>query len=331
MEDRLLTDALRRLLNLHLVVAHGLELLEPVSADDLDSFTSAPNDWDNPSYTPVNKFERAVRAAEFAFQPSWRYRCSQLGEEVQLSRLMRLADLTYVLQATGPRRRHGLKKSITEFESLKIDFAIDYAAAAAAVAINSVATFMVNLRAEVFSYRAAPYIANVAGIHPPNDCWVAQPLAAIASATSQQYRDRLGLHHYPRGTTIGDQLVRLDFRAQLSDTPCPPSLDPELRERSPNGLWLIRPTVVHKPNVRFAQGHAKDAVAAAAPSGATVDIGSDAYHEGDAEFVLLAGLTAKLQWHDVELVPGGPPMRHARDDNHPGFSDLMHSRLKRFA
>ena len=323
------TAALRRLLHLHLEVARGLELLEPVSADDLDRFSAAPNDWDDPSFTPVNKFERAVRAAEFAFHPCWRYRCSQLGAEVQLSRLMRLVDLTYILQATGPRSRSGFKRSIAEFESLKLDFAIDYTAAAAAVAINRVATFMVNLRAEVFSYKAAPYITSVVGIHPPNDCWVAQPLASIVSATSQQYRDRLGLHHYPRGTTIGDQLVRLDFRAQLSGTPCPPSLDPELRERSPNGLWLLRPTVVNKPNVRFAQGHAKDAVAAAAPGGATVDIGSDAYHEGDAEFVLLAGLTAKLQWNDVELLPGGPPMRHARDDDHPGFSNLMHGRLKR--
>lgn len=326
------TDALKRLLHLNLSVASRLGLLETNSPSDLASFALAPIEWKNPKLTPVNRFERAVQAAKFAFQSDWRYRCCQLGAEVQLSRVLALSDLAFVLDATRPRKRVDFAAANFEFENLKNRFSQDYNDPDSAATRDQIARFFVNLRGTIFDHRATPYLANVGGIHSPNyDCWVAQAAESITPSTSQGYRDRLGLHHFPRGTRIGDQMVRLDFRARLSDIPCPSKIDIELRERLSNGLWLIRPTMVHKPNVRFAQGHGKDEVAAAAPGGSTIDIGDDAYQEGEAEFILLAGIKAELQWHDVELLPGGLPVRHVRDDDHQSFSDVMHQRLSRLA
>lgn len=325
------TDALRRLLRLHLVVAHHLQLLEEVSLDELDQFIAIPGDWGNASFTPLNRFERAVQRAGFALERSWRYRCCQLGSDLLLARVVRLADLAYALDATGPRSKVEFKRAASVFGLLKADFAREFTSPDSTSAIGQVASVMVDLRAEIVSHRSSPFRVPLQGIHAPGSCWVAQPAAVMVSAKAQWYRDRLGLHHYPRANTVGDQLVLLEFRAQLSNTPCPPRADPTLRDRMPEGLWLLRPTVVDKPNARFAQGHEADDAAAAAHGGATIDIGSDAYLEGETELILLAGRDAQVQWHDLQLLPGGPPARHARDDDHPGFSDTMHHRLTRFA
>ncbi len=321
--------ALRRLLTLHLAVASRLRLLELPDDGVIKEFVDEPGDWENSTFEGINRFERSIEAAEARFRFDWRLRSCHLGDELTLSRVVRLADLGYVVRAALPRTRESIRQVRDDLAMLSPELSRPYIPdnSEATGVIKEVACMMADLRSAVVGSQRSPLRVPASAVHGRGSCWMTRASLPLTPCTAQHYRDRLGLHHYPRDGTVADQLVLLTFRAKLSKSPCPEVFDPTLIDRVPDGLWLVRPTIYDRPNARFAQGHSGDSPTTPAQEGATIDIGSDSYAEGEAELILLAGRDAEVEWIDVQMLEGGPATRRPRDDDHASFLALLDQRL----
>lgn len=166
--------------------------------------------------------------------------------------------------------------------------------------------------------------------NPRAPCWVGRR-ASLRIGTSQEWRDRLGLEHYPyrdgvaRPTVQGDALVRATFLAALSNSALPRE-DPKRHVRSePEGMWLIRPAVIHGGNRRFVQRRQGDRISEPCKHGKTIDIATSTYPESERELVLVHGERAKVSWLDVELLDGIPE-RRPQDDLHEPFLNVISAR-----
>jgi hypothetical protein len=322
-------EALKELLRLNLSAAHRLMLLALPDEAAIDSFIAEPFHWDDPSMAPDKKFDRAVDQAHYRFLRQWRYRRGGSDTEVLLERVTTFDCLKHALRQTAPAGRAGFAAVVSEFNRLEPAFGGQLDDPANAAAVTDSAAMMANLRGEITSHRARPFVAPASSIHAPGSCcWIAQP--AHVAALAQDYRDRLGLWHYPRGASIGDQLVVMQFAATLSPGPCPVAFSPDFADATPNGCWLVRPTVMNWPNVRFVQAHAGDRKGVPADHGMTIDIATSAYPEGEHELILLAGRDVLLGWHDVDLLTGGLPIRSPHDADHVDFSRQMRARIAGF-
>lgn len=323
------THALRQLLHLHLVHANTLQLLDGTSPADIDTFSNSNHPWDQTHLPPDRRFAIAVELAHRKYFDHWRFHPVRPADNVYLCRVVRLRDLKYAMNGTKQKGSTRIATLLGEFVALgtKLDLAsTDPAAAREFAAIQDV---LLELRSEFVGAYLVQYETLASGVHGPGSCWVSfnAPTAGAAVQKAQYWRDRLGLHHLPLGGTLGDHLVRLTFKASLSTLPCPVSFN-EYQTRyaaNSNEIWLTRPSTGDMPNPRFVQARLSDTRAAAAPSGATIDLSTDGYDEAEDELVLLHGRDAHLKWIDMELLDG-LPVRHHRDGNHDTFFKLIESR-----
>ena len=161
-------------------------------------------------------------------------------------------------------------------------------------------------------------------------CWVARR-SASKDNSSQYWRDRLGLEHYPHGEgdswsrTVGDRLIRVTFVARTSVHKLPLSGWEALASAHPKDLWVSRPTVANGGNMRFLQRHAADRQAATSKYGRTIDLKDTKYDSAEREWILHFGDQAQLQWRDLELLDGFP-QRNAHDLDHAGFVSTIEQR-----
>lgn len=323
------TQALRKLLRLHLVHASTLELLDGTSSADIDTFSDIKHPWDQTHLPPDQRFAMAVESAKRNFFNDWRFRSVRPADSVYLCRVVRLRDLKYAMNGTNQKGSRQMATLLRKFVALDSKLGLDATDPAATPDFSAIQNVLLELRSEIVGARLVEYETLASGVHGPGSCWVSfnTQTARAALQKAQYWRDRLGLHHLPLGGTLGDQLVRLKFRASLSALPCPVSFN-EYETRyaaNSNEIWLARPSTGDMPNPRFVQARLSDTRAAAAPSGATVDLSTDGYDEAEDELVLLHGRDAHLKWIDMELLDGLPARRH-RDGDHETFFKLIESR-----
>lgn len=319
--------ALKKLLRLHLILAHKLKLLDVASESEVEKFCTQSLEWDSKKLTPDKKFDTAVELAKYKFQTNWRYLSSTSETEVYISRVTPLKYLGYAIDGTSPSYRPDFKKIQKSLNCIKPDFPKQYNDPLSASIKFNISKILIEFGDEFSkSSHPRPYTVLASKIHGPGSCWVAQD-TFDANASAQEIRDRLGLWNYPEGNTIGDQLVYLGFKVKLSSLNCPDKFDPNFSDTIPDGLWLIRPTVIDNPNVRFSQAHDGDTVGAAKSYGKTIDISSDEYFCSEREFILLAGRDVKLQWVSLKLLSGGLPIRRDSDYDHEKFVNAIENRV----
>ena len=323
------TRALRQLLRLHLVHAGALRLVEGAVLADFDAFAGIDKPWDRTDLPPGQRFAMAVEGAKRRFYDNWRFKGVRPAGRVVLCRVVRLRDLKYALYATNQKGSTVVADLVRRFEAVRSRFDLDASDPTTGAAFTETQEVLLGIRSEFFGSRLVPFETLASGVHGPGSCWVSMPTtrAAAPSAQAQFWRDRLGLHHLPLGVTLGDQLVRLTFETGLSSLPCPATFDQLVANHAsnPNEIWLARPTTGDMPNPRFAQARLSDTAAAAASSGATIDLSSDAYDEAEDELVLLHGRDARLGWADLEPLDGSLA-RHPRDEDHETFFKAIESR-----
>ncbi len=168
-------------------------------------------------------------------------------------------------------------------------------------------------------------------VAPGRACWVGRS-SKISDKTSQHWRDKLGLEHYPcpEGATwtpmLGDRLVKAVFSARTSDLDLPRTGAQAIIRTSPKDVWLVRPTIGHEGNTRFVQRHLSDQAGMALKQGRTIDIKDDFYNQGERELILMFGAEAKVQWLDAELLEG-LPRRNLHDTDHQGFVNVLGGRF----
>lgn len=322
--------ALRQLLQLHLLHAKNLSLMDGVSTADIDSFGAPDRFWGDASLEPHLRFGHAVESAKLHFAGQWRYRVHRPCDVVELSRVIPLADLHYSLHGTAaPREKAKFRKLVEAFVVLRPQLKLSTSHRFAPSAQRQLLTVLQSLQIALAAPTGKPFRTLASGIHGPGSCWVALPVSARRPTVdrAQYWRDRLGLHHLPSGSTLGDQLMRLTFTATLSKSPCPQTVADyvAVRSSSSRNIWLARPTAGDVPNPRFAQANLVDSVTNAAPTGQTIDLSSDSYAEAEPELIMLRGQGARLNWHNLELLDG-MPSRHPRDENHEAFHSLIANR-----
>lgn len=328
------TRALRRLLRLHLVQAQVLQLIDGRTRVELDAFSSMAHSWGRTALAPGYRFARAIESAKRFFFDNWRYRSIRPADRVWLCRVVRLGDLKYALRGTNRKGGSVVSTLIRDFDGLSSRLKMDVADPGAVAEFVDVERLLLDLRAELLGARLVPYGVFASAVHGPGSCWVSlhAPVTGRAVSNAQYWRDRLGLHHFPIGTQLEDRLVRVTFCVQLSTQPCPVSFDEfdKVRTTLPGDIWLVRPSIGDVPNPRFVQANSRDTLASPAPTGNTIDLSTDAYHEAEEELVLLHGRDARLEWSDLELLDGLPD-RNLRDDDHEKFVTLIEKRHARLS
>jgi hypothetical protein len=323
-------SALRRLLRMHLEHARAIGLLVLRKAEQLEAFSTMSNSWNRNDLPPGQRFAKAVESAKRFFSDDWRFRSVHPNDRLTLCRVVRVRDLKYPLNDTNRRGNSGLAKLLREFDALAPRMDLDAGDPSAQTELAAIARVLLDLRCEIIlASRMLPYDTLASAVHGNGSCWVSLSSTAArpASSEAQFWRDRLGLHHLPQGTTLGDQLVKLTFVAELSRQPCPATFADYYAAQSarPDDIWLARPSVGDVPNPRFVQATSRDSPTLAADTGATIDLSEDTYNESEDELVLLRGRNARLEWADLELLEGWP-QKHTRDDDHNTFVDLIKHR-----
>jgi hypothetical protein len=165
--------------------------------------------------------------------------------------------------------------------------------------------------------------ATAVGIGAGRHTWIASPPGRGVTRKAQYWRDRLGLIHL-RGQAdplIKHALVRAEFlveptRDRLARTDWKGSL-----KRSPAGIWVIRPTMVHEGNQRFVQSHGGDTSkrARSCLHGMTRDLGSKTFVPGEREMLLICGADAQVRFSSVTLLDGLPGEIAGRDNSDVQF------------
>lgn len=165
------------------------------------------------------------------------------------------------------------------------------------------------------------------GLTGSRKVWIAPPTRsgrkrASATNASQYWRDRLGLIYLsaPASPTMGDALVRLQFWVRPSKIKIDRTNWKSFCQNHPSELWLIRPTMVHEGNRRFAQGHDMDGpVSVGRKFGKTRDLDSPTHAAGEQEMLLICGDTAQIKFGGIELLEGIPAEVPTRDNSDAKF------------
>ncbi len=152
--------------------------------------------------------------------------------------------------------------------------------------------------------------------------WVSRRVPPGATQEAQFWRDRLGLIHLADASSpvVGKGLVRVEFQVELSKTPLSRTDPKRHLVREERGVWLVRPTMVHRGNHRFVQRHKFD-VRSSAPRvhGRTRDLASLSFDAAERELLLVYGASAKIRFRAVEMLNGFPAEVPGRDNSDSTF------------
>lgn len=161
--------------------------------------------------------------------------------------------------------------------------------------------------------------------------WMATPPKESASTAAQHWRDRLGLVHLQSETTptVGHALVHLVLECGVF-----PKIDRHdwkaHVQKHPDGVWLVRPTMVHGGNKRFVQSHPHDkANKQAYRFGKTRDLASSTFSPTESESLLICGELAELRFHTVQFLDGIPGEIDVRDNSDTTFVKQVFSAQRR--
>lgn len=161
--------------------------------------------------------------------------------------------------------------------------------------------------------------------------WMAPPPKVTASTLAQHWRDRLGLVNLQSEATpkVGHALVRVVFECQLHSTIDRHDWKTHLRNH-PEGVWLVRPTMVHGGNKRFVQAHQHDRAGKQAYRfGKTRNLASKAFVSAESESLLVCGELSELRFLSVQLLDGIPGEDGVRDNSDATFVRRICSAPKR--
>lgn len=151
--------------------------------------------------------------------------------------------------------------------------------------------------------------------------WMAPPPKASASTIAQHWRDRLGLVHLQSESTplVGHALVRLVFECRVHSSIDRHDWKAHVRA-NPEGVWLVRPTMVHGGNKRFVQSHQHDKTGKPAYRfGKTRNLASKAFAAAESESLLICGELSELRFLSVKLLDGIPGEEGGRDNSDATF------------
>lgn len=160
--------------------------------------------------------------------------------------------------------------------------------------------------------------------------WMAPPPRASASPAAQHWRDRLGLVNLQSVATplIDHALVRLVFECRIHSM-----IDRHDWKghvvRHPEGVWLVRPTMVHGGNKRFVQSHQQDKSGKQAYRfGKTRNLASKTFAPAERESLLICGDLSELRFISVQLLDGIPGEVDGRDNSDATFVQRIFSTPK---
>jgi hypothetical protein len=170
--------------------------------------------------------------------------------------------------------------------------------------------------------------ANAVGMAAGRCTWVASPSIKRAGDQEAQYwRDRLGLIHVtaPPAPLMEHALVRVEFRITPTRQPLDRRDWKGSTAKNPNGMWLIRPTILHKGNQRFVQSHeGDDAGRRRIPChGMARDLGAPKHGLGEPEMLLICGVLAEMRFQSVTLLLGIADEKAGRDNSDEYFVEHM--------
>lgn len=321
---------LRKLLELNLRCANTLKLLDIGGSKIDDFFTLLPAFVGATDKEKITDYEGACRQSWREFADDFRFTCVDRSADIEITRITQLNSVQYALRGTGvfPHGDEEFKAAREELLTiLDTKIAQNYASVPK-VELSKLTALLDQLRGILISSR--PHHTLASAVHGPGSCWISPSELMFNNhlnpRNAQNWRDELGLHHYPMGTTLGNLLVRMTFKAKLTAaTLCPTKFDPALRNNHPDAIWLIRPTVADSPNPRFCQASISDSLKSTKTNGRTINIVDAKYDEGLDELVLLHGRDAVLHWVDLELLEGESQSK-PWDLEHSPFVDTIEVR-----
>jgi len=171
--------------------------------------------------------------------------------------------------------------------------------------------------------------AGTVGIGAGRRTWIAPPPSARATNNAQYWRDRLGLIHVQTSAVplVGNALVRVEFQIETSREKVNRKDWKGTLSRHADGLWVIRPTMVHEGNQRFVQAHSADDEkrTRARAHGMTRDLGSPRHLPGEREVLLICGTAATIRFSSVTLLEGMAGEMSARDNTDQHFAEQIAS------
>lgn len=321
-------STIRDLLEFQILIAYQIGLLDVKDINMIHSYFNTNifwnENWSTKTRSDIEKFNKALVLLQHEFGNKWRWIASAQGRNIVFYRVICLRNLSFILNDVqfNPRITPLIKK----FNSQKNILELNYHDIDSKTKIEAIEKILGEIKIEVVDRaRFTPFLVKTTALHPPGSCWTSNSIFHPKSA--QNYRDKLGLWHYPNSSKIGDQLIALKFSAKISTAECPKIRDPSIRDRASGNTWLLRPTLADMPNIRFSQGHSKDQKNKPSLKGKTINIRNEKYKEGGDEHVLLAGLNTKVEWKDIDLLDGGPPRRYKHDDEHEKFIQILDNRL----
>lgn len=156
--------------------------------------------------------------------------------------------------------------------------------------------------------------------------WISKKSAVSDPQQAQHWRDRLGLIHIQGHTapTVGCGLVRIELAVTLATSALVPGDLTLQLTTEPEGIWLIRPTMVHRGNRRFVQRHSQDGHSLRRRwLGRTRDLAMPSFTARERELLLVYGEAAKIRFRKVEMLQGLPGEIGARDNTDETFVDAI--------
>ena len=119
---------------------------------------------------------------------------------------------------------------------------------------------------------------------------------------------------------MGNALVRVEFNVRPSPAPIDRANWKTYVTEHPDRLWLVRPTMVHEGNRRFAQSHPADGPGNLGRKfGKTRDLGSPEHAAGEREMLLICGDDAVVRFHAVSILADLPGEITTRDNSDASF------------
>ncbi len=310
------TDPLLQLIVGNIADAQEIGLIDKTNASVHHYLAKVRGEWADASKTPLEKYDHHMLSAFTALDAAYRPRQVFTGKKITIVRVCPLWRLV-----------QWLPKIVLPPEDKKFEF------------INA-------LQNRPFSMSDAKRISDgcmeisrdfgsdhgklayATDITFDRLFWIGRINHKGPSNSAQVWRDRLGLIHLkPDSTGVnGDMLVRAQFQVVLSKTKLIQGAWQKQMALEPKGLWLIRPTVVHRGNQRWMQSYASDRGGLVIRKhGRTRDLSSATFQHAEPELLLVAGNNAKVRFKSVELLDGLPIEDGARNNSDHHFVSMMNS------
>jgi hypothetical protein len=155
--------------------------------------------------------------------------------------------------------------------------------------------------------------------------WVGRPTSDPSLQTAQYWRDKLGLIDIQGlAPKVGNLLVRIELGVDLAASALPPIDSSAHVLRENDGIWLVRPTMVHLGNQRFVQRHLADTDTSRPDThGRTRDLSSSVFQAAELELMLIYGARAKLEFVSVELLSGFADQNTSMDNSDERFAEII--------